>query len=223
MIENRKLVVTTHMNLDNPYDVPMIDESYVTCLFRGWLPSNLSIGKTYYQLTKEGNLIAFKIHAYTFIQLHGDAFPYGLIQTPTETSWRADVFNSLIFESLEDYYTYLETGKGNIRINKEEFNGEKIFYLNKTYYWNQSSQRPQVTHTRMWRILITDTHVYIEVDYMHHQYWKEEEGFSSPRECIKHHNDGMKIVDFDEPKVVVNVHIEETKIPKVRVLNFIDD
>ena len=230
MIGNRKLVVTTHMNFDNPYGVPMIDESYATCIHGGWLPSNLFIGKTYYHLTKEGNLIAFKIHAYTFVQLYSDATLYGLIQTPTETSWRADVFNGLIFESVEDYYTYLETGKGNIIINRQNFNNDnsnscfaKSFYLDKTYYWNQSSQRPKVTHTRMWRILITDTHVYIEVDYMHHQYWTDEEGFSSPEECIKHNIDGMKIVEFDEPKVVVNVHIEEPKTPKVRVIKCIEE
>ena len=75
----------------------------------------------------------------------------------------------------------------------------------------------------MWRILITDTHVYIEVDYMHHQYWTDEEGFSSPEECIKHNIDGMKIVEFDEPKVVVNVHIEEPKTPKVRVIKCIEE
>lgn len=231
MIGNRKLVVTTNMYLDNPYGVPMIGKSCVISIYGGWLPSNLFIGKTYYYLTTEGNLIAFKIHAYTFIQLYDtyDATLYGLIQTPTETSWRWDVFNCLIFESVEDYYTYLETGKGNIKIERQNFNNNskscfvKSFYLKKTYYWNQSSQRPKVTDTRMWRILITDTHVYIEVDYMHNQYRTEEEGFSSPEECIKHHIDGMKIVEFDDQKIVVNVHIEEPKTPKVRVLKFIDD
>ena len=125
MIGNRKLVVTTHMDLDNPYGVPMIDKSHATCIHAGWLPSNLFIGKTYYHLTKEGNLIAFKIHAYTFVQLYSDATLYGLIQTPTETSWRWDVFNGLIFESVEDYYTYLETGKGNIKIERQNFNNDK--------------------------------------------------------------------------------------------------
>ena len=230
MIGNRKLVVTTHMNFDNPYGVPMIDKSYAICIHGGWLPSNLFIGKTYYHLTKEGNLIAFKIHAYTFVQLYSDATLYGLIQTPTETSWRWDVFNGLIFESVEDYYTYLETGKGNIKIERQNFNNDnskscfdKSFYLRKTYYWNKSSQRPKVTDTRMWRILITDTHIYVEVDYMHNQYRTEEEGFSSPEECIKHHIDGMKIVEFDDPKIVVNVHIEEPKTPKVRVIKCIEE
>ena len=230
MIGNRKLVVTTHMDLDNPYGVPMIDKSYAICIHGGWLPSNLFIGKTYYHLTKEGNLIAFKIHAYTFVQLYSDATLYGLIQTPTETSWRWDVFNGLIFESVEDYYTYLETGKGNIIIKRQNFNNDnskscfdKSFYLRKTYYWNKSSQRPKVTDTRMWRILITDTHIYVEVDYMHNQYRTEEEGFSSAEECIKHNIDGMKIVEFDDPKIVVNVHIEEPKTPKVRVIKFIED
>ena len=225
MIGNRKLVVTTHMDLDNPYGVPMIGKSYVIGISHGWLPSNLFIGKTYYHLTKEGNLIAFKIHAYTFIQLYCtyDATLYGLIQTPTETSWRWDVFNGLIFESVDDYYTYLETGKGNIIIKRQEFNGGKTFHLPKTYYWNKTSQRPKVTDTRMWRILITDTCVYVEVDYMHNQYRTEEEGFSSPEECIKHNIDGMKILEFDDPKIVINVHIEEPKTPKVRVLKFIDD
>ena len=230
MIGNRKLVVTTHMDLDNPYGVPMIDKSYSICIHGGWLPSNLFIGKTYYHLTKEGNLIAFKIHAYTFVQLYSDATLYGLIQTPTETSWRWDVFNGLIFESVEDYYTYLETGKGNIKIERQNFNNDnskscfdKSFYLRKTYYWNKLSQRPKVTDTRMWRILITDTHVYVEVDYMHNQYRTEEEGFSSAEECIKHNIDGMKIVEFDDPKIVINVHIEEPKTPKVRVIKCIEE
>ena len=232
MIGNRKLVVTTHMDLDNPYGVPMIGNSYVTRIQDACLPSNLFIGKTYYYLTTEGNLIAFKIHAYTFVQPYVtySATLYGLIQTPTETSWRYDVFNCLIFESVDDYYTYLETGKGNIKIEKQSFNNDNSkscfappFYLRKTYYWSKTSQRPKVTDTRMWRILITDTCVYVEVDYMHNQYRTEEEGFSSPEECIKHHIDGMKVVEFDDPKIVVNVHIEEPKTPKVRVIKFIED
>ena len=232
MIGNRKLVVTTHMDLDNPYGVPMIGNSYVTRIQDACLPSNLFIGKTYYYLTTEGNLIAFKIHAYTFVQPYVtySATLYGLIQTPTETSWRYDVFNCLIFESVDDYYTYLETGKGNIKIEKQSFNNDNSkscfappFYLRKTYYWNKTSQRPKVTDTRMWRILITDTCVYVEVDYTHNQYRTEEEGFPSAEECIKHNIDGMKIVEFDDPKIVINVHIEEPKTPKVRVLKFIED
>ena len=226
MIGNRKLVVTTRIDLDNVPNVPMICPDASIYLRDGWIPKNLYIGKTYYQL-KDGNLIAFKIHAYTFINHTYDATLYGLIQTPTETSWRKDVFNGLIFESVEDYYTYLATGKGNIIINKQYLNEKSSngtsFYLYKTYYWNKSKQRPSLTHTRMRRILITDTYVYIEVDYTHCQYGRRENGFSSAEECIKRHIDGMKIVEFDDPKVVVNIHIEEPKTPKVRVLKFIED
>lgn len=228
MIGNRKLVVTTHMGLDNFHNVPIIREGATIGIHNGWLPKNLSIGKTYYHLTKEGNLIAFKIHAYTFIHGTYDATLYGLIQTPTETSWRCDVFNGLIFENVEDYYTYLESGKGNIIIEKQHFNekgndNDTSFRLYKTYYWNKSYQRPKVTNTRMWRILITDTHIYVEVDYTHSQYCKRENGFSSAEECIKYNIDGMKIVDFDDPKVIVNIQIEEPKTPKVRVIKFIED
>jgi len=225
MIGNRKLVVTTHMDLDNFYNVPPIEIQGATIgIYEGWLPKNLTIGKTYYHLTKGGNLIAFKIHAYTFLKRHGTTL-FGLIQTPTETSWRCDVFQGLIFENVEDYYTYLESGKGNINIEKQpfEYGSRKSFYLYKTYYWNKSKQRPQVTNTRMWRILITDTHVYIEVDYTHCQYCTRENGFSSAEECIKYNIDGMKIVDFDDPKVIVNIQIEEPKTPKVRVIKFIED
>ena len=136
----------------------------------------------------------------------------------------------MIFESVEDYYTYLETGKGNIKIEKRPLNNDNRkscfappFYLRKTYYWDKLSQRPKVTDTRMWRILITDTHVYIEVDYKHWENGEDTNGFPSAEECIKHHIDGMKIVEFDEPKVVVNIHIEKPKTPKVRVLKFIED
>lgn len=233
MIGNRKLVVTTNMRLDNFHNVPIIREDATIGIHDGWFPKNLSIGKTYYHLTKGGNLIAFKIHAYTFIQRTYDANLYGLIQTPTETSWRNDVFNGLIFENVEDYYTYLESGKGNITIEKQYLNdgsgnygsygSVKSFNLYKTYYWNKSKQRPQVTTTRMWRILITDTHVYIEVDYIHCQYCTRENGFSSAEECIKYHIDGMKIVDFEDPKVIINIQIEEPKTPKVRVIKFIED
>lgn len=226
MIRNRKLVVTTNMDLDNFYNVPTIDIQGATIgIHEGWLPLNLSIGKTYYHLTKGGNLIAFKIHAYTFLKRHSNTTLFGLIQTPTETSWRCDVFQGLIFENVEDYYTYLESGKGNINIEKQPFNdgNRNSFYLHKTYYWNKSKQRPHVTETRMWRILITDTHVYIEVDYTHCQYSIRENGFSSAEECIKYNIDGMKIVDFDDPKVIVNIQIEEPKTPKVRVIKFIED
>ena len=228
MIGNRKLVVTTHMDLDNFHNVPMICQNATISIYC-WLPKNLSIGKLYYFLSKEGDLVAFKIHAYTFVKHNGCSYIlYGLIQTPTETSWRNDVFNGLIFESVENYYKYLESGKGNIKIEKQPFNNkgndyDTSFYLLKTYYWDKTSQRPKVTNTRMWRILITDTHVYIEVDYTHCQYRTRENGFSSPEECIKYHIDGMKIVEFDDPKIVVNVHIEEPKTPKVRVLKFIED
>lgn len=230
MIGNRKLVVTTNMDLDNFHNVPMIcKDGSATISIYGWLPKNLSIGKLYYFLSKGGNLVAFKIHAYTFVN-HGvcNYILCGLIQTPTETSWRNDVFNSLIFESVEDYYTYLESGKGNINIEKQPLNNkgnefDTSFHLFKTYYWNKLKQRPQVTNTRMWRILITDTHIYIEVDYTHSQYRTRENGFSSAEECIKYNIDGMKIVDFDDPKVIVNIQIEEPKTPKVRVVKFIED
>ena len=33
----------------------------------------------------------------------------------------------------------------------------------------------------------------------------------------------MKVVDFDDPKVIVNIQIEEPKTPKVRVIKFIED
>lgn len=227
MIGNRKLVVTTHMDLANFHNVPMISKD-ATIGIHGWLPKNLSIGKLYYFLSKDGNLVAFKIHAYTFVQRTYSATLYGLIQTPTETSWRNDVFNGLIFESVEDYYAYLESGKGNINIEKQPFNEkgndhDTSFHLYKTYYWNKSYQRPKVTNTRMWRILITDTHIYVEVDYTHSQYCTRENGFSSAEECIKHNIDGMKIVDFDDPKIIVNIQIEEPKTPKVRVIKFIED
>ena len=228
MIRNRKLVVTTNMRLDNFHNVPLIRQDGTIGIYDGWLPKNLSIGKLYYFLSKEGNLVAFKIHAYTFVKHNYSTALYGLIQTPTETSWRNDVFDGLIFESVEDYYTYLESGKGNINIEKQPFNQkgndyDTSFHLHKTYYWNKSKQRPQVTDTRMWRILITDTHIYVEVDYTHSQYRTREKGFSSAEECIKHNIDGMKIVDFDDPKVIINIQIEEPKTPKVRVIKFIED
>ena len=228
MIGNRKLVVTTHMDLDNFHNVPMICKDATIGINNGWLPKNLSIGKLYYFLSKEGNLVAFKIHAYTFVRSTYSSNLYGLIQTPTETSWRNDVFDGLIFENVEDYYTYLESGKGNIRIKKQPFNekgndNDTSFHLYKTYYWRKAYQRPQVTNTRMWRILITETHIYVEVDYTHAQYGTRENGFSSAEECIKYNIDGMKIMDFGDPKVIVNIQIEEPKTPKVRVIKFIED
>ena len=125
----------------------------------------------------------------------------------------------------EDYYTYLASGKNKLEIKYTYFtNGDdnRDFFLKKTYYWHKQKQRPQVTETKMHFVLITEKNVYIGVDYTHSQYSKNEMGYMSGEDCIKANIDGMKIIEFAEPTITLDLFIEEPKEPKVRVLRFID-
>ena len=226
MVMGRELVITT--KLDNFVNTPSIEgysrNGYSSKLYDAKIPRNITLGATYYTLSG-GNLIAFKIRAYSFTQSTAYCTTWYLIETPLETTWSTSFLGNPIFASVEDYYSYIASGNGRIKVEYEYFTNlkeNKGFELKKTYYWNKQNQRPFITSTRMYNVLVTDTKVYVGVDYTHSQYGKNERGFVSGEECIKANINGMQIIEFNEPNVSFTFHIEEPTEPKIRILKFID-
>jgi hypothetical protein len=226
MILGRELVITS--DLSQFVNVPRLEgymSSGVHYIYKARIPKNIVIGKTYYYIDKESNLVAFRIKAFSITQGHPtDGKTMCLVETPFKTFWSNGILSSPIFNEKEDYYNYLASGQGAIKVEYDYLSNDCChnFSMKKTYYWSKALHRPQVTETNMHFVLITDTKVYFGVDYTHSQYSKKEMGYASGEDCIKANIDGMKIIEFAEPKVTINLHIEEPKEPKVRVLKFID-
>ena len=227
MVMGRNLIVTT--NFANFKNIPRIGGSsgqgYCLTLYKPQLPKNIVLGKTYFTIMN-GDLVAFRIKAYCFTQNVCDTYLWCFVETASGfADWTNNIFKNHIFASVEDYYNYLASGVGNIKIEYVNFSnlGENNgFELRNTYYWNKANQRPQKTRSRMFYVLVDEENVYVGLDYVHAQYGKAEQGYSSGEDCIKANIDGMNIIEFAEPKVSFSFTIEEPKEPKVRVLKFID-
>jgi hypothetical protein len=225
MVMGRNLVITT--NLNNFQGVPDVGgfNGYTLKFYNPKIPKNIVLGKTYYTI-EDGNLIAFRIKAYSFTQNVCETRTWCFVETPNDSYWSLTILDKHIFENVEDYYTYLASGKGNLKICYDYFTNDdkekKGFALLKTYYWNKREERPKATNTRMHYVLVDEENVYVGIDYHHSQYNTTELGYSSGEECIKANIDGMKIIEFAEPKVSFSFHIEEPTEPKIRVLKFID-
>lgn len=226
MVMGRKLVVTTNFN--NFKNVPSIGGSsrgYCLKLFNPKFPKNIVLGKTYYTIIN-GNLVAFRIKAYCFTQSVCDTYLWSFVETANGfADWTNTIFRNHIFASVEDYYNYLSSGVGNVKLEYSNFSNleeNKGFRLKNTYYWNKQNQRPQATDTKLYYVLIDEEHVYVGIDYTHGQYGKLEQGYSNGEDCIKANIDGMNIIEFAEPNISFSIKIEEPKEPKIRVLKFID-
>ena len=227
MILGRELIITTDLSKFN--GVPCLEGvrgDGVISIYSPKIPTNIIIGKTYYYIDTNGHLVAFRIKAYSFVQAHPtEGKTMCLVETPNNTFWDDKIFSRPIFNSVEDYYTYLASGENRLEIKYTYFtngNDNRNFFLKKTYYWHKQKQRPQVTETKLHFVLITEKNVYIGVDYTHSQYSKKEMGYASGEDCIKANIDGMKIIEFAEPSITFDLFIEEPKEPKVRILRFID-
>lgn len=225
MVMGRNLIITT--NLKQFEDVPQINHNsgYTLRLFDTEIPTNIVLGKIYYTIC-DGDLIAFRIKAYSYTQEYAITKLCYLVETAIgEVYWSCTLLKNNIFESVEDYYNYLESGVGNVKIEYSNFtnlNEGKGFCLKNTYFWHKQKQRPHATETKIFYILIDEEHVYVGIDYTHGQYGKAEQGYSSGEECIKANIDGMNIIEFAEPNISFSIKIEEPKEPKIRVLKFID-
>ena len=226
MILGRELVITS--NLCSFVNVPRLEgyRNYGVCvIYKAQIPTNIMIGKTYYHIDANGDLMAFRINAFALTQGHpSDCKVMCLVETPCKTFWSGNILSSPIFNDKEDYYTYLASGQGRLKVEYGYLTNDIChnFTLKKTYYWNKRMCRPQVTETKIHYVFITDNKIFVGVDYTHSQYREREMGYASGEECIKANIDGMKIIEFAEPKVEFNFHIEEPKEPKIRVLKFID-
>lgn len=226
MILGRELVITS--DLSQFVNVPRLEgymSNSVHYIYKARIPNNIVIGKTYYRIDTDGNLVAFRIKAFSIKQGHPtDGITMCLVETPFKTFWSSNILSFPIFNEKEDYYNYLASGQGAIKVEYAYLSNDCThnFSMKKTYYWNKAQHRPQVTETNIHFVLVTDTKIYFGVDYTHVQYRQREMGYVSGEDCIKANIDGMKIIEFAEPKVTINLHIEEPKEPKVRVLRFID-
>ena len=102
MVMGRELVITT--KLDNFVNTPSIGDygkrAYTTKLFDAKIPRNITLGTTYYAFN-DGNLIAFKIRAYSFSQSTAYCTTWYMIETPLETTWSASFLNKPIFETIK--------------------------------------------------------------------------------------------------------------------------
>lgn len=228
MVMGKKLVITT--NLQQFENVPQIggpgSNGYALHLYKPLIPTNITLGKTYYTICN-GDLVAFRIKAYSYTQSFTDTKLWCFVEMANgESKWDCNLWQYNIFESVEDYYTYIASGVGNIKIEYAKFTNNledlKGFSIKNTYYWNKKKQRPQVVETRMFYVLIDESNVYVGVDYNHAQYGKTEQGYSSGEDCIKANIDGMKIIKFAEPNISFSFNIEIPKEPKIRVLKFIE-
>ena len=202
---------------------------YYDCSLNGgiWLPCNIPFNKVLY-MVKNNELIALKFIMATFVNLINDNTKfkgykglYYLIQTPFGVEWVDDFkSNTRFFESKEEYFHYVENGKGGFEIEKKQIfflckleHCDRNYFLN-AYAWNGQTAYP--TSCSIDNIIMNEDGVTIVLSKSDEDYWTKEE-------CVKAKLNGMRIVDFPQTDFSVNVNIDIIPSkPIIRTLQFIE-
>lgn len=192
----------------------------------------LEFGRIYYTI-QNGNLTAFKPILYSF--RNGEYY----CVSPIKKYWVKITEQSIIFNSKEHYLEYV-SGKApslNLHIVSNElenvkYNGLHLFEnsssndfnssLNKTckfnhvlYRWCNTSNKPVLSYPSVNVMFLNENGLYINIDLGTNE-------FKTYEECVKHHLNGMKIIEFGE-EIKIDIDIKVSAIPKIHTLKFVED
>lgn len=144
-----------------------------------------------------------------------------LVQTPYGVEWRNDLsYYRRFFFSKEEYFAYLENGRGGFEIEHEmlghiigKFPGNRLSF-NQSWKWNGHCAEKTLSYIR--HLIIDENGVNVILSRGQNEFWGKEE-------CLKAHLEGMKIVEFPEIENSIKVSIEVVlNEPIIHTLTFIE-
>ena len=193
----------------------------------------LEFGRTYYKINSNGDLMAFKPIMYSF--KNGRYY----CVSPTIKYWEKITEDSIIFNSTEHYLEYVsgKVPRLNLQIKSNElenvkYNGLHLFEnsssnvfnssLNKTcgfnhvlYRWCNTSNKPVLAYPSVNVMFLNENGLYINFELNTNE-------FKTYEECVKHHLNGMKIIEFGE-EIKIDIDIKVSAIPKIHTLKFVEE
>lgn len=200
------------------------------------VPTNIPFNKTLYM--KRGNeLIAMKFLMASYFScgakkdfdknlfskcLGSQGEIYGwffYIQTPYGTEWTRIDGKTRFFNSIEDYYTHLESGCCGFHINydymfKVFFNRPQSISFKDAWKWNGHCAEPCISPIK--NIIINEDGFHAVLTCYSGEYLSKES-------CIKANVEGLKIVEFPQTENSIKLTIEVVKTPPiVKTLSFIE-
>lgn len=215
-----KTNVTFNQTQFEKLNVPQFCSNYVNSNIT--LP-NLELGKTYYKLTDEKKLQAFRIIAIA-VKTYGKSY---LIQEPNQPLQWIDSYiknRDIIFDNHLDIIEYIN---GRNELNKNHH--KEWVCLNRqiptsliyrdgqfyhTWYINKYDKMPCVKPTIIKYILILKNNIEICLE-------QEKECFNTEQECIAHRLNGIVIDDFETDIKEITINILPNKAIK-KILQVIE-
>jgi hypothetical protein len=188
----------------------------------------LEFNKVYYMVINN-EITAFKFIGYSFTT------EKYCIQTPNGIHWH--LLNCNLFESVQHYYDYV-SGIGSpikfetkgidfLKINykgKQMFKGRRVFdnfyydveYL--SFRWDKQKNKPCPTQTYIDACFYCEQGLIININ-------KDKSDFLNYADCVKNNLENMKIVDFGNDEMNININIVVNTAPKkiVRTITIIED
>lgn len=200
---------------------------------RLYYPNKIVCNETYYKYCSSSNqLVAFRVLAFSYNTI-GELTC--LIQQPNnQPRWLSNFIttNSIIFAKRNDYFEFIN---GNRKLNivgdwREDWYSFKRILLNNdyplkecvsnggtiyaSYYWDNKDNSVKRTETIIEHIYFTNEICHICV--------KHKNGtFSTKEECLAKKVDGLRIVEFAEEPLNINITILPNT-PKVSVLKVLE-
>ena len=192
-----------------------------------WIPYNIPYNKVLYTMI-DGKLTAIRFLMTTFVRDISDSKKFSstsnnyLIQTPYGLKW-VTFHNGegRFFETKEEYFQYIESGKGGFAIETEQlYRLVNVPSTDRRYFkecWEWDGLTAQKRNASIKNIIINEDGVTIVLSKSVTNYWSKEE-------CVKANLDGMEIVDFPQSNFSVSINIEiQPNKPIVRTLKFVED
>lgn len=190
-------------------NLPQVNHSYI----RKFSIPNLTIGKTYYKLTDEKSLQAFRILAIT-LEMNGNCeYVCYLIQTPNSTNWERNYFTNVdvIFEEKDDLFSYLQ-GNTYLNVNTKwnsitdyfrelnDFRDEVFGEFYHSWYINSRTKCANVASTNVKYVLLLEDSIEVCLEH------KKDYYFNTKEECLAHYLNGLVIDDFaEEEEITIKV------------------
>ena len=182
-------------------------------------PSNLPFNKTLYAVSKN-NLVAFKVLICSYVCNNGEYNWKYYVKTPFGTKWYdtdLGTYNQTLFNSKEEYFSFLETGEGGFCIKTEHY----YLYNSIHIIWKWDGEQAVKRIPSIRNIILNENGLSLIYEKRDDEFWTKEE-------CVKANLETMEIFDFPEEEdtisITINLPINNKKIePIVRTLKFIEE
>lgn len=223
-------IVTTNLECDefNKLKSTQTDKSSI---IKSEYIKDFDFDKVYYAIFKDNELSAFKVIGYSF---RNNKY---LIQTPNESFFNS-LINTNIFSSPQHYYDYvggnskpLAFDEFEIKFENAKFNNKPLFKkrtnvcaeityydVNKiSYEWSKNSNRPIPSQGYIDVVFYCKHGIYINIVTNKNQ-------CLNYADCAKNGLSNMKLVDFGNDEMNININIVINTEPKkiVRTLTIIE-